>query len=138
MVPAATTPGRVQAIEAEGARVEHVDGDYDAAVVRAASLADDRHLVIADTSWPGYEDVPRRVVEGYATIFAELDAQLDGPDGGPGRRAHRGGLAGRRGRPPLPRDARASARGSSGSSRSTPPARWPRRGPGSRSRSTTT
>ena len=44
----------------------------------AASLADDRHLVIADTSWPGYEEVPRRVVEGYATIFAELDAQLDG------------------------------------------------------------
>jgi diaminopropionate ammonia-lyase len=78
VVPAATTPGRVQAIEAEGARVEHVDGDYDAAVRRAASLADDRHLVIADTSWPGYEDVPRRVVEGYATIFAELDAQLEG------------------------------------------------------------
>ena len=78
MVPGATTPGRVQAIEAEGARVEHVDGDYDAAVRRAASLADERHLVIADTSWPGYEEVPRRVVEGYATIFAELDAQLDG------------------------------------------------------------
>ena len=37
-----------------------------------------RHLVIADTSWPGYEEIPRRVVEGYATIFAELDAQLDG------------------------------------------------------------
>jgi diaminopropionate ammonia-lyase len=78
VVPDATTPGRVQAIEDEGARVEHVDGDYDAAVRRAASLAGDRHLVIADTSWPGYEDVPRRVVEGYATIFAELDAQLDG------------------------------------------------------------
>ena len=78
VVPDATTPGRVQAIEAEGARVEHVDGDYDVAVRRAASLADDRHLVIADTAWPGYEEVPRRVVEGYATIFAELDAQLDG------------------------------------------------------------
>jgi diaminopropionate ammonia-lyase len=78
VVPHATVPARVQAIEAEGARVEHVDGDYDAAVRRAASLADDRHLVIADTSWPGYEEVPRRVVEGYATIFAELDAQLDG------------------------------------------------------------
>jgi diaminopropionate ammonia-lyase len=78
VVPDATTPGRVQAIEDEGARVEHVDGDYDVAVRRAAGLADDRHLVIADTSWPGYEDVPRRVVEGYGTIFAELDAQLDG------------------------------------------------------------
>jgi diaminopropionate ammonia-lyase len=78
VLPAATKPGRVQAIEAEGARVEHVDGDYDDAVRRAASLADDRHLVIADTSWPGYEDVPRRVVEGYATIFAEVGEQLDG------------------------------------------------------------
>jgi diaminopropionate ammonia-lyase len=78
VVPNATTPGRVKAIEDEGARVERVDGDYDVAVRRAAGLADDRHLVIADTSWPGYEDVPRRVVEGYGTIFAELDAQLDG------------------------------------------------------------
>ena len=40
--------------------------------------ADERHLVVADTSWPGYVDVPRRVVEGYGTIFAELDAQLEG------------------------------------------------------------
>jgi diaminopropionate ammonia-lyase len=78
VVPDATAPARVQAIEAEGARVEHVDGDYDAAVRRAASLGDDHHLVIADTSWPGYEEVPRRVVEGYATIFAELEAQLEG------------------------------------------------------------
>jgi diaminopropionate ammonia-lyase len=78
VVPAATTTARVRAIEDEGARVEHVDGDYDAAVRRAASLAGERHLVIADTSWPGYEEVPRRVVEGYATIFAELDAQLEG------------------------------------------------------------
>ena len=73
-----TAAARVQAIEAEGAHVERLDGDYDAAVRHAAGLADERHLVIADTSWPGYVDVPRRVVEGYATIFAELDAQLDG------------------------------------------------------------
>jgi diaminopropionate ammonia-lyase len=73
-----TAAARVQAIEAEGARVERLDGDYDAAVRHAAGLADDDHLVIADTSWPGYSEVPRRVVEGYATIFDELDAQLDG------------------------------------------------------------
>jgi diaminopropionate ammonia-lyase len=78
VMPARSTPGRVRAIEAEGAHVELVGGDYDAAVHHAASFADERHLVIADTSWPGYAEVPRRVVEGYATIFAELDAQLDG------------------------------------------------------------
>jgi diaminopropionate ammonia-lyase len=78
LVPERTAATRVQAIEAEGAHVQRLDGDYDTAVRHAAALADERHLVIADTSWPGYEDVPRRVVEGYATIFAELDAQLDG------------------------------------------------------------
>jgi diaminopropionate ammonia-lyase len=78
VVPDRTAAARVHAIEAEGAVVHRFDGDYDAAVRHAAGLADDRHLVIADTSWPGYEDVPRRVVEGYATIFSELDGQLDG------------------------------------------------------------
>jgi diaminopropionate ammonia-lyase len=78
IVPKRIAATRVRAIEAEGARVQRLAGDYDAAVHHAAGLADERHLVIADTSWPGYEDVPRRVVEGYATIFAELDAQLDG------------------------------------------------------------
>ena len=48
-----STPGRVRAIEDEGAHVELLGGDYDAAVHHAAGLADDRHLVVADTSWPG-------------------------------------------------------------------------------------
>jgi diaminopropionate ammonia-lyase len=78
VMTAGSAATRVRAIEAEGARVELVAGRYDAAVHRAAGLADERHLVIADTSWPGYVEVPRRVVEGYATIFAELDGQLDG------------------------------------------------------------
>ena len=78
------------------------------------SLADDRHLVIADTSWPGYEEVPRRVVEGYATIFAELDAQLDGRTRGPRRRA-RSAWARWPPRPPATSARRrASARGWSG------------------------
>jgi diaminopropionate ammonia-lyase len=34
--------------------------------------------VLSDTSWPGYEDVPRWVVEGYETIFTEADDQLGG------------------------------------------------------------
>jgi diaminopropionate ammonia-lyase len=32
--------------------------------------------VISDTSWEGYRDVPRWVIEGYSTIFNELEAQL--------------------------------------------------------------
>jgi diaminopropionate ammonia-lyase len=76
LVPAGTAAARVDAIASEGAEVRVVDGTYDDAVAEAAGLATDRHLVVSDTSWPGYEDVPRWVVEGYSTIFAELGPQL--------------------------------------------------------------
>ena len=47
---------------------------------RPRSRADDV-LVVSDTSWEGYTEVPRTVIEGYATIFAEVDEQLaDAPD----------------------------------------------------------
>src|SRR5437763_1955314 len=56
-----------------------VDGTYDDAVRASAALADDAVLVVSDTSWEGYTEVPRTVIEGYATIFAEVDAQLAEP-----------------------------------------------------------
>jgi diaminopropionate ammonia-lyase len=75
LVPAGTAEARIEAIEGEGASVQVVDGSYDDAVRLSAELADERRLVLSDTSWPGYEDVPRRVIEGYATIFHEVDEQ---------------------------------------------------------------
>lgn len=78
LVPEGTAPARVEGIESEGATVEVVAGTYDDAVAASADLADDRTLVVSDTSWPGYTEAPRRVIEGYATIFAELDEQLPG------------------------------------------------------------
>ena len=75
-VPAGTVPARIHAIQNEGADVTVVDGDYDAAVARSAEEASDRCLVISDTSWPGYDVTPRRVVEGYTTIFIEIDQAL--------------------------------------------------------------
>ena len=54
-----------------------MNGDYDATVARSAEEASERCLVIDDTSWPGYEDIPRWVAEGYATIFHENDADPD-------------------------------------------------------------
>ena len=77
LVPQGTANDRIQAIATEGADVHVVDGSYDDAVRQSASLADDTHLVLSDTSWPGYEDVPRWVIEGYATIFAEVDHPVD-------------------------------------------------------------
>jgi diaminopropionate ammonia-lyase len=77
LVPAGTAQARIDAIAGEGAAVEVVDGTYDDAVRRSADLAGDRRLVLSDTSWPGYEDVPRWVIEGYATIFAEVEEPVD-------------------------------------------------------------
>lgn len=74
-VPAGTADARIAAIAGEGAQVV-VDGTYDEAVARAAHEAGERCMVISDTSWPGYEDVPRWVIEGYTTIFAEVDEAL--------------------------------------------------------------
>ena len=64
---------RIKAIEAEGATVEVVPGDYDNAVARSAEAVGPRSVLVSDTSWPGYVDTPGRVIEGYATIFAEVD-----------------------------------------------------------------
>lgn len=75
-MPAGTVAARIEAIEAEGARVTVVDGDYDLAVETAAATAGPDRLVVSDTSWPGYTEVPTWIAEGYATIFGELDAQL--------------------------------------------------------------
>jgi len=75
-VPKGTAAARIAAIEREGARVTVVDGDYDAAVATAAATAGDRCLAIQDVGRPGYEQIPAWVVEGYATIFWEVDAQL--------------------------------------------------------------
>lgn len=75
-VPAGTTAARIEAIEDEGASVEVVDGDYDAAVRRSAQDEGERCAVVSDTSWPGYERVAGWVIDGYATVFAEVDAAL--------------------------------------------------------------
>jgi diaminopropionate ammonia-lyase len=77
LVPAGTADARITGIESEGATVEVVDGSYDDAVAASAALAAADVLVVSDTSWDGYVDVPAHVIEGYATVFAEVDEQLD-------------------------------------------------------------
>jgi diaminopropionate ammonia-lyase len=76
-VPRGTAIARIRAIESEGASCDVVDGDYDETIARSAEEASERCLVIDDTSWPGYEEVPGWVIEGYQTIFEEIDEQLD-------------------------------------------------------------
>jgi diaminopropionate ammonia-lyase len=79
-VPAGTAEARIDAIASEGATVTVVDGSYDDAVELAAREAGPRCLVVSDTAWEGYTEIPRRVIEGYSTIFGEIDEQLVGRD----------------------------------------------------------
>lgn len=72
--------GRADAIAAYGAKVVRIDGNYDDAVRQAAADADENGwFVVSDTSYPGYMDVPRDVMQGYTVMAAEAFAQL--PEG---------------------------------------------------------
>jgi diaminopropionate ammonia-lyase len=75
-VPGNTVRARIAALEGEGADVVVVDGTYDDTVKRAASDAQTHgRQVISDTAWEGYTEIPRWIMEGYETLFAEVDAQ---------------------------------------------------------------
>jgi diaminopropionate ammonia-lyase len=75
-VPRGIAEARIQAIADEGAEVTIFDGSYDQAVAYSAQAARPHDLVISDTSWEGYETVPRWVIDGYATMFHEIDQTL--------------------------------------------------------------
>jgi diaminopropionate ammonia-lyase len=58
--------------------VTKVAGSYDETVQAAAAWARGHPgaELVQDTAWPGYEQVPGWIAEGYSTLFAETDAQL--------------------------------------------------------------
>ncbi|RQZ46830.1 diaminopropionate ammonia-lyase [Burkholderia sp. Bp9099] len=67
---------REHAIAAHGARIVRIAGNYDESVVHAAQLADANGWhVVSDTSYDGYEAIPRDVMQGYGVIAAEALAQ---------------------------------------------------------------
>jgi len=64
---------REEAIAAFGAEIVRVEGNYDQSVAAAARLAKANGWhVVSDTSYDGYEEVPRDVMQGYSTIAAEV------------------------------------------------------------------
>ncbi|MFJ4527453.1 diaminopropionate ammonia-lyase [Streptomyces nigrescens] len=83
-VPEGVHPAATAAIAAEEARVTEVAGNYDEAVRQAADVvaATPAAVLIQDTAWPGYERIPGWIVEGYATLYAEIDTQLAAVDAG--------------------------------------------------------
>jgi diaminopropionate ammonia-lyase len=77
-VPAGTTAKTLEAIADEGAQVVQTDLRYDDVVRAAASSTTNRpaDILIQDTAWRGYEEIPQWIVDGYSTMFDEIDAQL--------------------------------------------------------------
>lgn len=74
---ATVSDGRHAAIAAYGAEVRRVTGNYDDSVRQcAAAAAAEGWQVISDTSYAGYSDVPRTVMQGYGVLAGELLEQL--------------------------------------------------------------
>jgi diaminopropionate ammonia-lyase len=80
-VPAGTAQQTVEAITREGAQVVQTDLIYDEVVWAAASSTAGRpdDLLVQDTAWQGYEQIPQWIVEGYGTLFDEIAAERDEP-----------------------------------------------------------
>ncbi|KAH7119804.1 acetylornithine deacetylase [Dendryphion nanum] len=67
-----------QRIRDEGAEVTQLDLSYDEAVRVAHEKSKELGgLLVQDTSFPGYEEIPRWIVEGYATMMREIDEQIE-------------------------------------------------------------
>lgn len=73
-----TRERRVAAMRADGATVVDVDHSYEHAVQLAAEYAASNNAtVVSDTSWPGYEQIPRWIMAGYTQLFEEAFGQWD-------------------------------------------------------------
>ncbi len=72
-----TSRARIEAIKRQGAGVVVVPGTYDDAVRQAgADAKENGWQVISDTSWEGYEEIPRWVMQGYTTMLSEAQQQM--------------------------------------------------------------
>ncbi len=71
-IHATVSEGRKTAIEAYGAEVRRCDGNYDDSVREAQETATrEGWFVVSDTSYPGYMEVPKDVMQGYELMAAE-------------------------------------------------------------------
>lgn len=69
--------GREQAIAQYGAEIRRVPGNYDDAVLACAQIArQEGWTIVSDTTWPGYEEIPRIVMAGYGVMLKEALGQM--------------------------------------------------------------
>ena len=76
-MPKGTAAERLENIRKLGAEASITDYNYDDSVRLARKYAAEHDgIVVQDTSWEGYEDVPLHIMQGYTTIGAEIVEQL--------------------------------------------------------------
>lgn len=76
-MPKGSAQMRFDAIAREGADVSITDLNYDDAV-RLANKGAQEHgwIMVQDTAWDGYEEIPLWIMQGYSTIINEIIEQL--------------------------------------------------------------
>jgi diaminopropionate ammonia-lyase len=71
-IHATVSEGRKREIEKYGARVVRCPGNYDDSVREAQATADrEGWIVVSDTSYEGYKEIPKDVMQGYELMAAE-------------------------------------------------------------------
>ncbi|MEM9062628.1 MAG: diaminopropionate ammonia-lyase [Pseudomonadota bacterium] len=79
-IHATVSEGRKTAIEAFAAEVRRCDGNYDDSVREAQETASrEGWFVVSDTSYPGYMEIPRDVMQGYEVMASEAFDALERP-----------------------------------------------------------
>ena len=77
-IHANVSQGRAASMADFGAQIHRLDGNYDASLAACADMAEDQGWqIVSDTSWPGYEEVPKLVMAGYSVMASEIIGQLD-------------------------------------------------------------
>ncbi|MBR1559277.1 MAG: diaminopropionate ammonia-lyase [Clostridia bacterium] len=72
-MPRGSAKERLENIRAQGAEASILDVPYDDAVRYARRQAEENGwTLVQDTSWPGYTDIPRRIMQGYTTMGLEI------------------------------------------------------------------
>ena len=79
-MPKGTVEARRAAIEDAGSAIAEItELNYDQTVEHAASVAEQNGwTLIQDTSWEGYDKIPKWIIEGYLTIAEEIKDQMCG------------------------------------------------------------
>lgn len=76
-MPKGSSRVRLQNIKKEGAEASILDVNYDDAVRFATKYAEDNDgIMIQDTAWEGYEDIPTWIMQGYSTLVQEIMEQM--------------------------------------------------------------